>query len=30
LWWIATHKEDVSPEQMKRRTAAMMKQRHAG
>jgi PhnB protein len=28
IWWVATHKEDVSPEEMKRRTEAMMKQRH--
>jgi PhnB protein len=24
-WWLATHKEDVSPEEMKRRAAAQMK-----
>ncbi len=30
IWWIATHKEDVAPEEMKRRAEAMMKQRHAG
>jgi hypothetical protein len=24
LWYIATHKEDVSPEEMKRRVAKMM------
>jgi PhnB protein len=30
IWWIATHKEDVAPEEMKRRTEAAMKQRHAG
>lgn len=24
-WWVATHKEDVSPEEMKRRAAAQMK-----
>ncbi len=29
-WWIATHKEDVAPEEMQRRTEAAMKQRHAG
>jgi PhnB protein len=23
LWWFATHKEDVSPEEMKRRAAAL-------
>jgi PhnB protein len=27
-WTIATHKEDVSPEEMKRRMAEMMKQGH--
>jgi PhnB protein len=26
IWTIATHKEDVSPEEMKRRSEAMMKQ----
>jgi PhnB protein len=26
-WWIATHKEDVSPEELKRRAEAHMKQR---
>jgi uncharacterized glyoxalase superfamily protein PhnB len=25
-WWIATHKEDVPPEELKRRAAAAMKQ----
>ena len=25
LWWIATHKEDVSPQEMARRAAAQMK-----
>jgi len=24
IWWIATHKEDVSPEEMKKRAAARM------
>jgi PhnB protein len=24
-WWVATHKEDVSPDEMKRRAAAHMK-----
>jgi uncharacterized glyoxalase superfamily protein PhnB len=24
-WWVATHKEDVSPDEMKRRAAAQMK-----
>ena len=28
-WWIATHKEDVPPEEMKRRAEAFMNQ-HAG
>jgi PhnB protein len=27
VWWIATHKEDVSPEEMKRRAQASMRQR---
>jgi PhnB protein len=27
LWWIATHKEDVAPEEMKKRSEAAMKQR---
>jgi uncharacterized glyoxalase superfamily protein PhnB len=26
LWWIATHKEDVSPEELKKRAEAYMKQ----
>src|SRR5918996_1347556 len=26
IWWIATHKEDVSPEQLKERAEAFMKQ----
>jgi PhnB protein len=26
VWWIATHKEDVSPEEMKRRAQASMRQ----
>ena len=26
IWWIATHKEDVSPEEMKRRAQAFMRQ----
>lgn len=29
-WWIATHKEDVAPEELSRRAEAAMKQRHAG
>jgi PhnB protein len=29
VWWIATHKEDVSPEEMKRRAEAFMRQ-HIG
>jgi uncharacterized glyoxalase superfamily protein PhnB len=28
LWWIATHTEDVSPEEMSKRAEAAMKQRH--
>src|SRR4030081_1144777 len=27
LWWIATHKEDVAPEEMKKRSEAAMKKR---
>ncbi len=27
-WWIATHVEDVAPEEMKRRSEAFMKQSH--
>jgi PhnB protein len=27
IWWIATHKEDVAPEELKKRAEAMMKQR---
>lgn len=26
FWWIATHKEDVSPEELERRAAALMPQ----
>jgi hypothetical protein len=26
IWWIATHKEDVSPEELKKRAEAFMKQ----
>jgi len=29
-WWIATHKEDVPPEELSRRAEAAMKQRHGG
>ena len=29
-WWIATHIEDVSPEELKKRAAAFMKQRSSG
>jgi uncharacterized glyoxalase superfamily protein PhnB len=25
LWWLATHKEDVSPEELQRRVAAFKK-----
>ena len=28
-WWMATRKEEVSPEEMGRRAEAVMKQRHA-
>ena len=27
-WWLATHVEDVAPDEMKRRAEAAMKQRH--
>ena len=27
LWWVATHKEDVSPEEMQRRVQAMFSQK---
>jgi uncharacterized glyoxalase superfamily protein PhnB len=27
-WWIATHKEEVAPEEMRRRAEAAMKQQH--
>ena len=27
IWWISTHKEDVSPEEMQKRQKAVMKQR---
>ena len=27
-WWIATHKEDVPPEELKKRAEAAMKQQH--
>ena len=30
FWWIATHKEDVAPEELRRRAQAAMKQRAAG
>jgi PhnB protein len=30
VWWIATHIEDVSPEEMKRRIETVMKQRSGG
>jgi len=30
IWWIATHKEDVAPEEMRRRAQAAMGQRTAG
>ncbi len=30
LWWIATHKEDVAPEEMSRRAQAAMSQRQSG
>ncbi|HVX65841.1 MAG TPA: VOC family protein [Bryobacteraceae bacterium] len=30
MWWISTHKEDVAPEEMKRRVEAMMQQKKAG
>ena len=30
LWWIATHKEDVSPEELAKRAEAQMKQSAAG
>ncbi len=30
LWWIATHKEDVSPEELAKRAQAMMKKQSAG
>jgi PhnB protein len=30
LWWIATHKEDVAPEEMRRRSEAAMKQQRQG
>jgi len=26
IWWIATHKEDVPPEELKKRAEAFMKQ----
>jgi PhnB protein len=26
IWWIATHKEDVPPDEMKKRAEAFMKQ----
>jgi hypothetical protein len=26
MWWIATHKEDVPPEELKKRAEAFMKQ----
>ena len=29
-WWIATHKEDVPPEELEKRAQAAMKQRHRG
>ncbi len=28
IWWIATHKEDVSPEELAKRAEAFMKQQH--
>jgi uncharacterized glyoxalase superfamily protein PhnB len=28
MWWIATHKEDVAPDELRRRSEAAMKQRH--
>ena len=28
VWWIGTHKEDVSPEEISRRAAQMIKQAH--
>jgi PhnB protein len=28
IWWIATRKEDVSPEELRRRAEAVMKQSH--
>jgi PhnB protein len=30
VWWIATHIEDVSPEELKRRAETFMKQGSAG
>jgi uncharacterized glyoxalase superfamily protein PhnB len=30
MWWIATHKEDVAPEELARRAEAAMKQRTSG
>jgi PhnB protein len=30
VWWIATHKEDVAPDELERRAQAAMKQRGAG
>jgi PhnB protein len=30
MWWVATHKEDVPPEEMKRRASAMMKEQGRG
>jgi PhnB protein len=30
IWWIATHKEDVAPEEMRRRMQAAMAKRQSG